>query len=384
VGTNLNPVIPQSVVISPQATISPLANSPQNFTVPVVYTVTAQDLVTTKTWTVTTTELASAEKEITAFKLANSQLGNAVINAAAGTIQVTMPNTVAVNNLVPQIFTISANATVNPGSNTAQDFTSPVTYTVTAQDNSTKSWTITVLLVDPNAIYTDYEAEYASFTGTVDNNHLNYTGTGFINFLTADNNIVFTICQQQAGPQTAKFRYSLANDSYRKGNLYVNDVFVKLLDFARTATYDDWLEETTLVNLQAGLNNIKITWDTTDGPNLDKLMLTGAPCASYTLNVNATNGGSVNVSPSRANNIYFDVETVTLLAENSPARVFANWSGDLTGNTNPVTLAIPSNKTVTANFNIIPTYTLSKTITGMGAVVLDPPGGSMHRELLLR
>lgn len=374
-GTSLSSVIPQQVNLSSQATINPLANTAQNFTVPVNYVVTAQDGITTKNWTVSVTQVASAAKEITNFQLANTQLGNSVINSGAGTIAVTMPNTVAINNIAPLTLTLSANATVSPLAGTALDFTLPVVYTVTAQDNSTKTWTVTVTQVDPNVTFTDYQAEDGAFTGTVDNNHLNYTGSGFINFLSADNYMVFTVCQQQAGTQTAKFRYSLANDTYRKGNLYVNDVFVKLLDFPRTTTFDEWFEEIATVNLDAGVNNIKITWDTTDGPNLDKLMLTGAACNSYTLTVNSTNGGNVIVSPARTNNKYFDIETVTLLAQNQPALVFANWSGDLSGNTNPANLAMTSNKTVTANFTTIPTYRLNTTVTGIGSITLNPAGG---------
>lgn len=374
-GTPLGSVMPQSVGLSPQATISPAANTAQNFGVPVVYTVTAQNGTTTKVWTINVTQVASAEKEITGFKLANNQLGNAVINSAAGTIGVTMPNTTNISNLAPVLFTLSANATVNPGAGTPQNFGSPIVYTVTAQDNSTKTWTINVTQVDPNAVFTDYEAEDATFTGAVANTHAGYTGTGFIDFISADNSIVFTVCQQQAGTQTAKFRYALANDTYRKGNLFVNDVFVKLLDFPRTATFTDWVEESASVNLQAGINNIKIAWDTTDGPNLDKLMLTGAACASYTLTVNSTNGGNVSITPARTNNKYFDVETVTLLGENKPALLFSNWTGDLTGNTNPATIAMTADKTITGNFTLVPTYKLNTTINGIGEVTFSPAGG---------
>ncbi len=367
-------LVPQTISLSSQATISPSATAAQNFNDPVVYTVTAQD-GKTKDWTVTVTQVASSAKEITAFRLAANQIGNSVINSSAGTILVSMPIGASLNNLVPVQFTSSAKASVSPAANTAQDFSTPVTYTITAQDNSTKTWTVQVSLVDPNSIFTDYEAEDALFTGTVDNNHLGYSGRGFINFLSADNSIMFTVCQQTTGVQTAKFRYSLANDTYRKGNLFVNDEFVKLLDFPRTATYDDWSEETVMVTLQAGINNIKITWDTTDGPNLDKLMLSGAACASYSLNVNASNGGNVIVSPERPNNKYFDVETVTLLGENKPALQFANWSGDYTGTENPVSFQMQSDKTITGNFTLVPTYKINTKVNGIGEILLSPAGG---------
>ena len=374
-GTPLTSVVPEAINISSQASISPLPTVAQNFTAPVVYTVTAQD-GTTKQWTVNVSPVASSAKEITAFQLASNQIGSSVINSSAGTIAVTMPISASVSNVVPTLFNISANATINPTVTTARDFTNPVSYTVTAQDNSTKTWTVTVTLVDPNLVFTDYEAEHASFTGTVDNNHTGFTGTGFINFLAAGNNeIIFTVCQQQAGAQTAKFRYSLANDTERKGKLFVNDNYVGLLNFPRTTVFTEWKEELMSVNLIAGINNIKIVWDTTDGPNLDKLMLSGAACNSYTLNVSATNGGTVTVSPARANNRYYDVETVTLLANAGPALLFDNWSGDLTGNTNPVSITVNSNKTIVANFTVVPTYKLNVTVNGIGEVELNPAGG---------
>ena len=272
-GTLLNGIIPQTVAISPQATISPLATAAQNFSSPVTYTVTAQSGAT-KTWTVTVTQVASAAKEITAFKLANTQVGSAVIDSASGTVSVLMPLGSNLNNLVPVTFTLSANATASPAPAATQNFGSKVVYTVTAQNNSTKTWTVTTTLVDPNATFIDYQAEAATYTGVADNQHAGYTGTGFIDFLASgENAITFTVCQQQAGMQTAKFRYSIAKDDYRKGALFVNGSFVKLLNFPRTATFTDWVEEIAPVNLAAGINSIKITWDTTDGPNLDKLML---------------------------------------------------------------------------------------------------------------
>lgn len=374
-GTSLNGVIPQTVTLSPLATISPLATAAQNFSTPINYTVTAQN-GTTKNWVVTVTQVSSSLKEITDFKLSNSQLGTSSINSAAGTISLNMPIGSTLTGLVPVVFTISPNATVSPSAATALDFSSPVVYTVTAQDNSTKTFTVTVNLIDPNLVFTDFQAEEASFTGTVDNNHLNYTGTGFINFLsTGENSLIFTVCEQTAGNRTAKIRYSIANDTYRKGNLYVNDVFVQLLNFPRTTTYDEWLEETTIVSLNSGMNTIKILWDTTDGPNIDKLMLSGAICNSYILNVTATNGGSISKSPARTNNKYYDVESVTLLAQSIPSIQFNNWTGDLTGNVNPSTIAMNTNKTIVGNFSVIPTYTLNYTIVGIGAVTLSPAGG---------
>lgn len=377
-GTNLSGVAPTTFTLSSGATVSPLASAAQNFSNenPVIYTVRAQDGTTTKLWTVTVKSVLSSEKEIIAFKLTNDQIGNASINSATGQILVTMPIGINLSALTPITFQLSASATASPAGNLAANFTAPVNYMVTAQNGTSKQWTVTVVIVDPNLTFTAYQAENADYTGKVDNQHANYTGTGFIDFLAeGENQITFTVCNQQAGAQTAKFRYSLAKDENRSAALYVNDVFVQNVDFPRTATFTDWAEAIVAVNLSAGVNKIKLTWELTDGPNLDKMDLSGAQCASYTLNVSATNSGTVALTPVRANNSYFSGETVTLLAEEKPALKLDNWSGDLTGSTNPQSLTMNSNKTVVANFRVISTYKINVSTVGIGSVTLNPAGG---------
>ena len=95
---------------------------------------------------------------------------------------------------------------------------------------------------------------------------------------------------------------------------------------------------------------------------------------SYLLTVAATNGGSVTKNPSRNNNKYFDVEQVILTAVNPLNATFTNWSGDLTGSTNPSVISMTSNKTITANFNAVSTYTLTLNATGIGQVSASPTG----------
>lgn len=375
-GTDISNVAPTTFTISSGAAVSPLATAAQNFNSPVGYVVTAQDGTTTKSWTVTTAFVQSSEKEITAFKLSNAQIGNASINSNTGQILVTMPIAESLTSLTPVTFTLSNSATVNPTTNTARDFSSPVNYTVTAQNGSTKQWTVTVATVDPNLTFTAYEAESADFTGKVDAQHAGFTGTGFIDFLaTGENQITFTTCSQSAGVQTAKFRYSFAKDENRSAALYVNDVFIQNVDFPRTTTFTEWANAIVSLNLSAGVNKIKLTWETTDGPNLDRMDLSGSQCQSYTLTVNATNTGTVAITPVRANNSYFAGETVTLLAEEKPALKFDNWSGDLTGTTNPQNITMNANKTVTANFSVISTYKVNVTTAGIGTVTLSPAGG---------
>lgn len=320
----------------------------------------------------------SSEKEITAFKLTNNQIGEAVIHSETGTVTVSVPDTENLTSVVPEIFTISENASVVPATNTPQDFSdpeNPVVYTVTAEDDSEKQWTIIVNPVNTNEELTVYEAEEAHFTGSLSMEHAGFTGSGYIDFLSSgDNSITFTVCQLDAGVRTAKFRYALGGDTGRNAGLYVNDVFISTVEFLPTASYTDWAESTVALSLAAGVSSITLTWED-DGPNLDKLSLGGTKCDSYALTVTTTNGGVVSLTPERPGNLYFDGESVTLLAENKPDLVFTAWSGDLTGTENPVQVVMNSAQNITASFTEVTAYTLDVTIVGTGSVTLSPPGG---------
>jgi uncharacterized repeat protein (TIGR02543 family) len=69
-------------------------------------------------------------------------------------------------------------------------------------------------------------------------------------------------------------------------------------------------------------------------------------------------GGTITRAPDASS--YTSGTVVTLTANASPGYHFVNWSGDLTGTTNPTTITMDGNKTVTAVFALTTTsYTLS-------------------------
>ncbi|RKD20389.1 hypothetical protein BCY91_01875 [Pelobium manganitolerans] len=150
-GTPLANVAPHSIGISPFASVSPQATAPQNFALgnPVVYKVTGEngDFLN---WTVIVSEVSSAQKEITDFKLKKSQLGKSIIDASSGAITVNVPDTAKLDDIVPYYIYTSDLTSVSPAITATQDFNNPVVYTVTAADNSTKTWTITVNKIDIN------------------------------------------------------------------------------------------------------------------------------------------------------------------------------------------------------------------------------------------
>jgi hypothetical protein len=87
---------------------------------------------------------AGSDKDITAFSV-NGQVGQEVIDAGNHTVTFHMPYGMNITGLSPAI-TVSPNASINPNSGFTRNFTNPVTYTVTAQDNSTVDWTVTCVV----------------------------------------------------------------------------------------------------------------------------------------------------------------------------------------------------------------------------------------------
>lgn len=87
----------------------------------------------------------SNDKEITSFNFASLNPAKAgVIDQSLKTIKVTdISGDADITALVPTIV-VSAKATVSPASGIAKDFTGPVVYTVTAENGTTATYTVTV------------------------------------------------------------------------------------------------------------------------------------------------------------------------------------------------------------------------------------------------
>ena len=77
------------------------------------------------------------------------------------------------------------------------------------------------------------------------------------------------------------------------------------------------------------------------------------PVQQYTLTVNTVGQGSVTLNP--PGGVYNEGTVVTLTAVPDSGWQFDNWSGDLSGSTNPANITMNANKTVTANFSEVGT-----------------------------
>ncbi len=87
----------------------------------------------------------SSDKSITSFNFESlSPSVNGTVDNSAYTVTAVVPAGTDVTALTPTIMLSGDLASISPSSGTIQDFTNPVTYTVTAEDGSTQSYTVTV------------------------------------------------------------------------------------------------------------------------------------------------------------------------------------------------------------------------------------------------
>lgn len=89
--------------------------------------------------------ISSTEKKILTFEIDGAE---GVIDETNHTVTVTVPYGTSVTARKP-VITISAKATIDPADGQVQDFGHPVNYTVTAEDDSTQAYTVTVIVADP-------------------------------------------------------------------------------------------------------------------------------------------------------------------------------------------------------------------------------------------
>ncbi len=90
----------------------------------------------------------------------------------------------------------------------------------------------------------------------------------------------------------------------------------------------------------------------------------------YFLTLNAMGNGNVVADPGSP---YEFGDPLTLTAIADPHWHFTGWSGDLSGSTNPASIVMDANKSITATFELNE-YSLTIDTVGEGSVSVDPPG----------
>ena len=116
-----------------------------------------------------------------------------------------------------------------------------------------------------------------------------------------------------------------------------------------------------------GLYNVGVTNETAYVP----ITVTNGSVTlrEFTLSVTLDGSGSVTKNPNQATYPYGTV--VQLTAVPDTGWTFSSWSGNLSGSTNPTSITMNGNKSVTAHFTQNQ-YTLTVTIDGSGSVTKSP------------
>lgn len=147
-GADIAKIVPTLKLFDAKATVKPASGAAVDLSKPVEYTVTAENGTTRK-------YLVSAIKPlITGFTFGAAPLNARVyVSEADRSINVTVPNGTDVKALVPTITLSTKGAkgiAVAPASGVAQDFTKPVTYTVT-NGTETRAYKAIVTVTPPPA-----------------------------------------------------------------------------------------------------------------------------------------------------------------------------------------------------------------------------------------
>jgi hypothetical protein len=171
--------------------VSPAPEAAQDFTNPVKYTVTAND-GSTQIYTVSVSLQASTEKAITAltFKqdLNPSLTADATATISGTNINVNLVYGTAVTTLKPSItFT---GKSISAASEVVQDFTEPVTYTVTAEDGTTKTYTVTVTITNGGALVLEGQTIDINNLVPKCNNYFLSQGIYYLEFYNSNNRLV--------------------------------------------------------------------------------------------------------------------------------------------------------------------------------------------------
>ncbi len=157
--SHLTPVIK----VSAYATIQPESGVEQDFTNPVIYTVTAFDGSTVAYQVSAVISDPENEKSILSFTVEDPAC-EGLINENEKTIMLAFPVGTDLTHLVPTI-EVSEGATVDPASGVEQDFSNPVVYTVTALNGSAVEYTVTAIVADEPWEATGKTVLIKDFTG---------------------------------------------------------------------------------------------------------------------------------------------------------------------------------------------------------------------------
>ena len=267
-------------------------------------------------------------------------------------------------------------------SGAATGTTNPVNITM----NANKTLTANFSLINPNSeiITLQGEDETSSTGGNDDSAQAGYTGTGYFDMAGNGTSVDYTF-PAQGGTYSLALRYANGSTANRACSIIVNSAAGVPQNFAPTGSWTTWNEVTHTVTLTT-TNTIRILVTGTGGPNLDRLVLTkqGNPTTQYTLTTTTSGQGTISLNP--PGGTYNDGTIVQATASPVAGWQFTGWSGAATGTTNPVSITMNANKSLTATFTQVPVqqFTLTVNIIGQGSVALSPPGGTYNNGTVVQ
>ncbi|CAK7056701.1 hypothetical protein [Tissierella sp.] len=150
-GTDITALTPD-IEIDYRASVVPKSKKTQDFTNPVIYTVTSESRKTKEYEVIVSHGIASSENKILSFRV-----GTIDGKIEGNNITVEVPNTVNLSNIKPFIG-ISPNAKVKPASSEEVDFSKgEIDYTVTSQNGEQRVYKVSVIHSQGEAVGPDEE-----------------------------------------------------------------------------------------------------------------------------------------------------------------------------------------------------------------------------------
>jgi hypothetical protein len=402
--------------------------TPNNFSNPITYVLNG-----TTQWIVTVyIAPAATGADMTAFSLPR-ETEQSSINSAAGTVNLTVASGTDVTAMVATFKTSDLVSSVKVGNVsqtsgiTPNNFTKPVTYTVTAQDGKTKkNWVVTVTVIAESndatlssltisagsltpafasgtAGYADYvDSTVSSVTVTPTTNSNSATvsvddvsvtsgsaspsetlvigANEIIVTVTAENSATKTYAIAVTRGQILTINISGSNVAGPGGsvaaspsqNAYAAGTAVTLTETPTNGwTFKGWSS-----SIPADLTSTTSNPDTITMNSNETVTATFVQNV-YTLTINVNGDGSVAQSilpgsgSSPSSSAYTSWSEVQLTAIPAAGWSFTGWAGSLEGSSNPDSLILGDNVTVTATFQIVPSVTTGSSSVGPNSVTLN-------------
>lgn len=304
----------------------------------------------------------------------STDLGYGRVNAEAALNSLTPPSNddAGISAVVDPSGTVCATSAVptvtlkNFGANSLTSVT--INYSVDGGSNNTYAWSgslasqastnVTLPSVSFGSGSHTFDASTSSPNGTTDSNSANDGASSSFN--SGDQGITLSILTDNYASETtwdirdgngnvvaSGGPYASNNTTYTHNLCVASDCF----DFTIYDSYGDG------ICCAYGNGSYSLTEDATgstlasggafaSSETTNFCVPTGGGPTQYTLTTNTNGNGSVT-----SGGTYDAGTSLTITATPDPGYQFDNWSGDLSGSTNPITFTINSNMTVTANFS---------------------------------